>query len=141
MSGVLDAWGTRSLEAVSKSLLSEGWNFIEKDVKYDANKFAGFEDPKSFSPKSLRLEKRLRAVELQLEDHLLSRPVDGSRSLESFDANTDHYRHVVDIAQAAWERSLVYTVDQKSRCGVYLYMVSGKVTIQRGAIRSAEGVA
>ena len=56
MSVVLDAWGTRSLEAMSKSLLSEGWSFIEKDAKYDSNKFPGFEDPKSFSPKSLRLE-------------------------------------------------------------------------------------
>ena len=141
MSVVLDAWGTRSLEAMSKSLLSEGWSFIEKDAKYDSNKFQRFEEPKSFSPKSLRLEKRLRAVEIQLEEHLLSRPDDGSSHLESFDANTAHYRGVVDIAQSAWERSLVYTVDQKSRCGVYIFLRGdGKVNIQRGVLRSTEVV-
>jgi hypothetical protein len=138
MINVLDAWGTQSLEEVAKSVLAEGWRFLEKDLKYDANKFVGFEDPKGLSPKSLRLEKRLRAVEVQLEEHLLSRPDDGP-SLESFDANTSHYREAVDIAQAAWYRSLVYTVDQKTRCGAYIFVSNGKVSILRGAIRSAEG--
>lgn len=138
MINVLDAWGTQSLDQVAKSVLCEGWSFIEKDSKYDANKFVGFEGPKGFSPKSLRLEKRLRAVEVQLEEHLLGRP-EAEPNLESFDANTSHYRAAVDIAQAAWYLSLVYTVDQKTRCGAYLFVSNGKVSILRGAIRSAEG--